>query len=179
MHASSDTLNIAGKTIAFVLVLSLVGFLLMASGPTSGGAAVQERILDNEVRQHLPIRVKIKKEKEESFKDLKNAKWVREFEIEVTNTGDKPIYYLYIDLISDVTVEGIPGGTPFVFNLQYGRPELGDLVSKALPDDVPIKPKESCVLKFHPGQIPAWERSVAEGNHPDATKLRVLPQLIS
>src|SRR5215213_10451803 len=145
MHASSDTLNIAGKTIAFVLVLSLVGFLLMASGPTSGGAAVQERILDNEVRQHLPIRVKIKKEKEESFKDLKNAKWVREFEIEVTNTSDKPIYFLYINLVTDVKF----GGKALIFNLHYGRPELGDVVSKALPDDAPIKPKETYTFKLH------------------------------
>lgn len=73
----------------------------------------------------------------------------------------------------------IDGTTPLVFNLMYGRPELGDLVSKALPNDVPIKPQESYVLKLHPGQIPAWESSVAEGSHPDAMKLQVLPQLLS
>jgi hypothetical protein len=177
MDASSKSLNTVGKIIAVLLVLFVVGVLLTASRPTSSSAVVQERILENKVREHLPIRVKIKKEKEESFKDLKNGKWVREFELEVTNTGDKPIYFLYIDLISDVKVEGTR--LSLVFNLQYGRPELGDLVSKALPEDVPIKPRESVVLKFHPGQIPAWEKSVAEGRHPDATKLDVLPQLIS
>jgi hypothetical protein len=47
-------------------------------------------------------RSKLKKEKEESFKDLKNEKWLREFELEVTNTGDKPIYFLYIMLGTNV-----------------------------------------------------------------------------
>ena len=166
--------NVA-KNLATVLVLSVAGVLVIASRLTSSSAAMQERVLDNSIREHLPIRVKIKKEKEESFKDLKNAKWVREFELEVTNISDKPICFLYIDLISDVKM----AETRLVFNLQYGRAELGDLVTKAFSDDVPIKPKESIVLKFHFGQIAAWEQSVAEGHHPDATKLEVLPQLVS
>jgi hypothetical protein len=176
MDDSSMSLNTVGKVVAFLLVLFVGSVLLMGSRPTSGSAALQERILESLVKQELPIKVKIKKEKEQSFKDLNNRKWVREFELEVTNTGDKPIYFLYINLITDVKIDET---TPLVFNLMYGRPELGDLVSKALPDDVPIKPKESYVLKFHPGQIPAWESSVAEGNHPDAMKLQVLPQLLS
>lgn len=61
----------------------------------------------------------------------------------------------------------------------YGRRELGDIVTKASPDDASIKPKESYIFKLHPGQIPAWEQSVAEGTHPDATKLEVLPQVLS
>ena len=36
---------------------------------------------------------------------LKNEKWVREFELEVTNTGDKPIYFLFLDLIADVKLD--------------------------------------------------------------------------
>src|SRR5215213_164891 len=175
MHASSDTLNIAGKTIAFVLVVCVIGFLLIASGPTSGGAAVQERILESSIRPEVPIKIKIKKEKEESFKDLKNAKWVREFELEVTNTSDKPIYFLYINLVTDVKF----GGKALIFNLHYGRPELGDLVSKALPDDSPIKPKETYTFKLHSGQIPAWERGVLEGTHADAMKVRISLQGIS
>lgn len=170
MDASSKSLNTVGKIIAVLLVLFVVGVLLMASRPTSSSALVQDRILENKVREHVPIKFKIKKEKEESFKDLKNEKWVREFELEVTNTGDKPIYFLYIHLITDVKF----GTKPLMFILQYGRPELGDLVSKALPDDAPIKPKESVVLKFHQGQIPAWEKGVLEGDHADATKIQIV-----
>ena len=170
MNTSANNPNVLAKTLAAGLVLSVVGFLSMASRVTSSSAAFQERILENGVREHVPIKFKIKKEKEESFKDLKNEKWVREFELEVTNTGDKPIYFLYLHVITDVKF----GATPLMFILHYGRPELGDLVTKALPDDVPIKPKETYTLKFHQGQIPAWEKSVREGNHPDATKIRIV-----
>jgi hypothetical protein len=176
MDASVKAVNPVGKVIAVLLILLVAGVLLMAFQPTPGSAAVQERILESLVKQDVPIKVKIKKEKEQSFKDFNNRRWVREFELEVTNTGDKPIYFLYIDLITDVKIGET---TPLVFSVMYGRPELGDLVSKALPDDVPIKPKESYVFKLHPGQIPAWERSVAEGSHPDAMKLQVLPQQLS
>jgi hypothetical protein len=170
MDTSANNPNAVAKTLAAVLVLSVVGVLVLASRPTPSNAALQERILENGVREHVPIKFKIKKEKEESFKDLKNEKWVREFELEVTNTGDKPIYFLYLHLITDVKI----GAKPLMFILQYGRPELGDLVTKALPDDVPIKPKETYTLKFHQGQIPAWEKSVLEGDHADATKIRIV-----
>jgi hypothetical protein len=68
------------------LVLSIVGVLVLASS-----SAAQERIFENKVPAHIPIKIKIRKEKEESFKDLKNEKWLGEFELEVTNTGDRPI----------------------------------------------------------------------------------------
>jgi hypothetical protein len=175
MNNSANNPNAVAKTLAVALVLTVVGVLMLASRLTSSNAALQQRILENGVRQHVPIKIKIKKEKEESFKDLKNEKWVREFELEVTNTGEKPIYYLYLDLVTDVKV----GGRPLVFSLQYGRAELGDLVSKALTDDVPIKPKETYIFKLHQGQIPAWEKSVGEGRHADATKLHVALQGLS
>ena len=136
---------------------------------------MQERVLENKTRKDVPIRLKIKKEKEKSFKDFKNEKWVREFELELTNTGDKPIYYVFLDLITDVKM----GGKPLGFSLRYGRSALGDLVSKAQPDDVPIKPNETYTFKIHPGQIPAWEQSVAEGRHAQASKLLVAVQGIS
>jgi hypothetical protein len=175
MDDSSMSLNTVGKVVAVLLVLFVAGVLLMGSRPTAGSAAVQERIFENKTRKEVPIRIKIKKGKEEAFKDLKNEKWVRDFELELTNTGEKPIYYVFLDLITDVEM----GGRPLIFSLQYGRTELGDLVSKAGPDDVPIKPNETYTFKLHPGQIPAWEQSVAEGRHAQATKLNVALQGIS
>lgn len=176
MNTSANNPNAVAKTQAAALVLSVLGVLIMGARLMPSNAAIQERTLETKhIREHLPIRVKIKKEKEESFKDFNNREWVRDFELEVTNTGDKPIYYLYINLITDVKI----GESPLVFNLIYGRRELGDIVTKALPDDISIKPKESYVFKLHPGQIPAWESSVAKGSHRDATKLQVVPQVIS
>src|SRR5215208_424776 len=173
MHASSDTLNIAGKTIALVLVLSLVGFLLIASGPTSGGAAVQERAFENKIPAHIPIKIKVKKEKEESFKDLKNEKWLREIEIEVTNTGEKPIYFLYITMGTNVKHEGIE----IVYPIVYGRAQLGDIVTKASSDDVPINPGETHVFEY--GEVPLWEKGVREKLWPQSTKFTAEIQVLS
>ena len=82
---------------------------------------MQERIFRAQIRKDIPIKLNIKKEKEVSFKDLKNGKWVSEFELELTNTGDKPIYFVYLMLISDVKLDG----NPMMFPLVYGRQELG------------------------------------------------------
>lgn len=175
MNTSANNSNPPAKNLAAALVLSVLVVLIVMYRLTSSSAAMQERIFENKIRKEGPIRLKIKKAKEQSFKNLQNEKWVREFELELTNTGDKPIYYVFLDLITDVKM----GGRPLVFSLHYGRAELGDLVSKARPDDVPIKPNETYTFKLHPGQIPAWEESVAEGRHPQATKLHVALQGLS
>ena len=63
MDASSKSLNTVGKIIAVLVVLFVVGVLLMASRPTPGSAALQERIFENKIPAHIPIKIKIKKEK--------------------------------------------------------------------------------------------------------------------
>ncbi len=62
----------------------------------SSGAQSEERVFRAEIPEHLPIRVRIAKAQEQGFKKLNNDKWLRDFMLEVTNTGDKPIYYLYL-----------------------------------------------------------------------------------
>lgn len=172
METSAVIYNLLVKTVA---VVSVIGVLIFASRPTPSSAPWQDRILESSVKQDVPIKIKIKKDKEESFKDLKNTNWARDFELEVTNTSDKPIYYISIDLLTDVKAQG----TPLIFSLQFGRLELGDLSTKARPDDMSIKPKEMYVFKLHQGQIPAWEKSLSEGLHPDATKLLLVLQEIN
>ena len=75
MNTSSNNPNALAKALAAALVLSVVGVLIMGSRLTSSSAALQERIFENKIPAHIPIKIKIKKEKEESFKDLKNEKW--------------------------------------------------------------------------------------------------------
>src|SRR5215211_7622415 len=96
MNTSANNPSPLAKSLAAALALSVVVFLMIASLQSSSSAALQERIFENKIPAHIPIKIKIKKEKETSFKDLKNEKWLREFELEVTNTGDKSIYYLEI-----------------------------------------------------------------------------------
>ena len=149
--------------------------------------AQEERVLENRIPKEVPIKVKIKKEKEESFKDMKNEKWVRELEVEVTNTGDRPIYYLDMFLRTNVDVgiavllEDVNGmrGHRLQLGLRYGRPELGDIISKPGPDDVPIKPGENVILTIHPGEVGGWELNVRHGSHPQPTRLQVVFQVLS
>lgn len=152
------------------LVLSIVGVLMLASS-----SAAQERIFENKVPAHIPIEIKIRKEKQESFKDLKNEKWLREFELEVTNTGERPIYYLEIVMGTEVKPEGLP---EIVIPMHYGRPELGDIVTKATSDDVPIKPGETVILTAG-GMAANWERARREHGWPDASKFRADFQILS
>lgn len=170
-HSKTSTIIFRG----FLVLFSAAAFLLLNASlfPTSAGT--QERILENRIPKDVPIKIKIKKEKELIFKDLKSDKWVGELELELTNTGDRPIYYLDLLLVSDVTI----GGSHFVFPLTYGRDALGDIVSKATSEDIPIKPGETFVFKIHPGQISAWEKEVRGGKHADAGSLQIKLETLS
>ena len=173
METSANKPNALARFLAAALVFTLVGVLILASRSTLSSAAMQVRIFENKIPAHIPIKIKIKKEKEESFKDLKNEKWLREFELEVTNTGDKPIYFLYITMGSGVKV----GGEEIVFPMSYGRAELGDIVTKATSNDVPIKPGETQLLEM--GEVPAWQRGVREKRWPESSRFTAELQLLS
>ncbi len=176
MASSTKTSIVFAKTLLLLFVVIMVAIFLMKPTLTSSIARAQEqRVFENAIPKNAPIQIKIKKEKEKSFKDLKNEKWVREFELEVINTGDKPIFFLYLNLITDVKL----AGGPLMFALVYGRSELGNIVSKAQPDDVPIKPGETYVFKIHPGQVPAWEQSVSEKSHPEASRIKAKIEMLS
>ena len=136
----------------------------------------EERQLEDLIPKHVPIKIKIKKEKEAGFKDLKNEKWAREFELEVTNTGTKPIYSLYFHVDTDITSAR---GSRIMFPLYYGRDELGDIRKKAEPTDVPINPDESVSLKIHPGQLDAWDYFRRTENRPFPKHLKVNFQFLS
>ncbi|HXI24727.1 MAG TPA: hypothetical protein VNG71_12755 [Pyrinomonadaceae bacterium] len=79
----------------------------------------------------MPIKIKLKAEKESKFKDIDNAEWDRDFELEITNTSDKPIYFLDLWLIySGITTPGggrvgavlrFVGQTSFILTLDLFR----------------------------------------------------------
>ena len=175
LDTSASNPTALAKILAAALVLSVVGILMTASLLTSSSAALQERVFENKIPAHIPIKIKIKKEKEKSFKDLKNEKWLREFELELTNTGDKPIYFLYITMDTDVKFDRV--GPEIVFPLTYGRAQLGDIVTKATSDDVAIKPGETIILTA--GDATAWEKGVRENRWPESTKFRAEIQVLS
>ena len=98
----------------------------------------EEREIDDRIPKNVPIKVKIKSEKEKGFRDLKNSKWLRDLEVEVTNLSEKPIYFLelWVDMPEIISANGHKVG----FTLRYGRIEFVHFSTLPLPSDVPIQP---------------------------------------
>jgi len=130
----------------------------------------EERQLEISMLKHVPLRIEITEEKGKKFKDLNNENWARDFELQVTNTGDKPIYSLSFMLFLDVkATKGFQILTP----VAYGRVELSDHRVRATADDVSIKPGESWALQIDPGQVEVWEKARREEGRPLPKKVRV------
>jgi len=113
-----------------------------------------ERRLESEIPRSVPLRVRISKKKEKDFKDLKNEKWARDFELEVTNIGNKPIYQFRLLLVLDVKDAS---RHDVQAPLHFGRRELGDIRVKATSEDVPLRAGESFILTIPLGQMETWE----------------------
>src|SRR5574341_1226841 len=157
------------------LILAMAVLLLWkgASGPINAQqspAAQQERQIENTVPKHVTLDIKIRKEKEQAWKDLKNENWAEDFELEIKNTGEKPIYTFYLLLYFDVPTEF---GAESIAQIYYGRPEISDPKVKPSEDDVPIKPGESKVFKIDQSVLRAWEKGRREKSRPLPTKVRI------
>jgi hypothetical protein len=183
MNPLRKTSTVIAKIVLLLSFTCLAAiFLINGTLAPSIAQSNEERELKDTIPKHLPIKVKIKKEKEKAFKDLKNEKWLRDFELEVTNTGDKPIYLLHMLLIlPEITAPYmiVPDGNKMGFSLHYGRRELIDIETKAGPDDVPIKPGETYVFRFSDLTVQSWERFRQRENKPDAKKLILHFQVLS
>ena len=153
---------------AFSLLSLVACFGFAASGAQTDGK--EEREVVEKIPKHLPIKVKIKKP--EKLKDAQNEEWLGEFELEVTNTGTKRIYYLYISLrLPDVIA---PTGHPFGYGLQYGRTALVALDEPVRPEDVPLLPGGVVVLKAPAEQAMLWRRGRAEGDRANPKKIELI-----
>jgi hypothetical protein len=159
---------------SLVLATAVVLLFKGASDPIhaqQSPSAQQERQMENTVPKHVPLDIKVTKEKEKNWKDLKNDNWAQDFELEIKNTGDKPIYTfgltLYFDVPTDVATESIE-------TISYGRPEISDPKVKPTEEDIPIKPGESKVFKIHPGVVRAWEKGRREKGRRLPTTVRIV-----
>jgi hypothetical protein len=146
----------------FVLAFGFAAYTARPSQEGQVNPEANERRFENTVPEHVPLKVKLKSEK--SFKDLKNKGWARELEIEVTNTGSKPIYYLYVIIVMP---DMLVNGHRLTMRTTYGRAELGLPETPVEPDDVPVLlPGETLTVKLPERKVSAYERSRdAEGRH--------------
>jgi len=135
----------------------------------------EEREVVEKIPKHLPIKVKIKKP--EKLKDAKNEDWLDDMEIEVTNTGTKPIYCLSISLwMPDVRHEN---GTMYGFRYKLGRIALVDLGEPIQPDDVPLRPGETVILNPPANNIEGWRSLRKKGRVSNPKKLEFVFQVIN
>ena len=138
-----------------IAIVAFVSLLAAVFGIMSGAAQSpekEERKVEDRVAKHLPVKLKVKNE--QSLKDLKNKKWARELEVEVKNTGDKPIYYVHVQVVMPEIV--ISGGEA-VLMMAYGRKGLAYPDALIEDGDIPILPGETVTLKIPEGQVKAFE----------------------
>jgi hypothetical protein len=157
-----------------LILLVVIGFAVIFSikllGPSLAKDS-EQREIEDKIPKHLPLKVKIKKEKEAKVKDFENDQWVLDFELEVTNTSEKPIYFLsmYVllpEFVQNGGIKGIP--------LRYGRMDFIKSATRPLPDDIPIKPGETYTFKIPDQDQEAWSVRKAAGLAPNPRKLRFI-----
>ncbi|HEX8351291.1 MAG TPA: hypothetical protein VF611_00085, partial [Pyrinomonadaceae bacterium] len=124
----------------------------------------------DKIPKHLPIKLRVKKP--EKLKDLKNEDWLGELEVEVTNTGTKPIYFLQIFV--DLPDVFAPSGVNIAVRLDYGRIELISFSEPVRPDDVPILPGGVAVLSAPAVRVENWRRGRAKGTLTNPKKIEFL-----
>lgn len=145
--------------VALVFTIFLVRGTFTLGSAQSGTAQLpdESRHLYDLVPKDLPIKIKIKAEKEKAFKDLNNAHWTRDFELEVKNIGDKPIYF--VSLVFTLPEVTMPDGNLFGFSMHYGRGEfITDFNTIPTDKDTPINPGETHVFRIPIETATGWER---------------------
>lgn len=129
---------------------SLFGVILLSIISLGDNSVFGQGIqVENTLPKSVPLKVE--------FKGFDKEKWWYDLEIKVTNTGKKPIYYLNMWLMLDVTEGGKPLG---VSVQQFGDGER----FYAPPDraltkesDPAIIPGESYTLRLEEYQVKAWD----------------------
>ena len=155
------------------LLFAVSALVLFGRGVRSPSVAMsfQGRQVVEDLPKNVPLNVKLKAEKEPKFKDMSNPDWLGDFELEVTNTSDRPIYFLEFWLMLPET--RTPDNNPIAFSLRYGR---GDFVIQETlrnDTDVPIKPGETYAFIIPVEQTRGWRQFKSKGSVPDPDKVKI------
>lgn len=129
----------------------------------------EEKTLEDKTPQHLPIKVKVK--------NLNKKRWAHDIEVEVTNTSDKPIYFLlfYLSLPEVKSSSDIE----IAFQLRFGRIELIKFETPLEPSDAAIKPGEVYTFKIPETYAKGWDNLKVKENKREPKKIRLIFQLLN
>jgi len=159
------------QSVVGLLLIVFASLLLFSKfGPVESATQSAKRSIENKVPAHVPLEIKIKKDREEKIRT--NRQWYKEFEMEITNTSEKPIYYfsLFIQLPGVTNQDG----ATMVFNVFFGRAELVDLNARPQSDDKPLLPKETYTFVIPLKNQIAFEAWQKKNNKSDVPKLHIV-----
>jgi hypothetical protein len=102
---------------------------------------------------------------------MNNDRWTSDLELEVTNTSDKPIYLLelWVEMPEIISENGHRVG----FTLRYGRAAFVDFDARPIPDDKPIEPKETYILKIEGEYQQSWAAYKAKEHRADPKRIEI------
>ena len=138
----------------------------------SASTQATKRSFESKIPPHVPLKIKIKKEKEEKALDLNNKNWFRDIEIELTNTSDKPIYFLSLFVEMPDLPQDRPGVNR-VFLLRYGRGDFIEQNTKPIPEDIPIEPKATYIFVLDENEMGGYENWRTRNKAKDPVKLEI------
>ena len=158
-----------------ILSIFLAGFafvLLVAGVRTpSVATAPQGRQVEYNVPKNLPIKVKLKTEKEAKVKDMGNTEWLRDFQLEVTNQSDKPIYFVEFWLKLPETIT--ENNNALAFMLRFGRIDFFHFDTRPIETDVPLKPGETYTFSIEETYLQRWSAFKQRRNERDPGKILI------
>ena len=143
-----------------VKLLLLTSCLVIVSGVGAFTQSGNERKLNLRHFRETPVKVK-------EVRNLQRGEgWFRDLEVEVQNVSDKPVYFIYVVVsfpdADAVRTAGPDGNVPAKkFALMFGEPRLGYVSNIPLPDDKPLNPGETYVLKFPDYMVRSFESEQA------------------
>lgn len=115
-------------------------------------SATTERVIENWVPPHVPIRVELR--------NLDLEPMLRHLEVKVTNLAKKPIYLLDLEVITPEITLG--DNASIGFPLRHGRIDLMSEEETLQRDDPPLEPGASEVFKIPENELKAFEHTLAD-----------------
>ena len=151
----------ASLAVKLLLFASCLALALGAGAFRSGHTQSQgERKIKIHTYNRMPVAIT-------EIRNLQNeGNWLRDLEIKVKNISRQPIYFIFISLtfpdvpVPTPTPHPETGYTPeavFGFGATYGPVRMTDTSQLAGPDDVPLKPGETYVLKVSESEVLGFE----------------------
>jgi hypothetical protein len=161
----------SSKGILIFVALAMLASTLLAVNSTA--QQDQERLLEKQVHQKEPLRIKAIKGKKGdvniSKKFLDDNDWLKGLTFRLENISDKNIVFVRLE-VEFPRSDDVP---PLVFDLQYGAGLLPNDSPPANPV-IPIKPGEDVVLSLSDADYEALQHLLGGLKYPQSIKHAIL-----